>query len=92
MTIAYDKLRTKWHDDPESRKKYDALKPEFRLARGLIQARTAAGLSQSDVATRMGTSQPTIARMESGRRPSLRSLELYAEAVGRKLEIHLAGD
>lgn len=92
LTIAFDELRKRWHSDPEFQKEYDALRPEFRLARELIEARTAAGLSQREVAHRMGTRQPAIARMESGRRSSLRSLERYAEAVGRKLEIHLVAD
>ncbi|MBF0285092.1 MAG: hypothetical protein HQL51_11615 [Magnetococcales bacterium] len=35
----------------------------------------------------MGTSQSAIARMESGNKPSLRSLERYAEAVGMRLEL-----
>ena len=89
MTIAFDKLRSKRPDGPEFPMKNEALRPEFRLASELIEARTAAGLSQSDVASRMGTSQPAVARMESGRRPSLRSPERHAEAVGRKLEIRL---
>lgn len=74
MTVGFDELRKKWHDDPEFRKEYDARRPEFELARELIEARTAAGLSQREFAHRMGTNQPAIARMESGRRPSLRSL------------------
>ncbi|MDE0264134.1 MAG: helix-turn-helix transcriptional regulator [Bryobacterales bacterium] len=92
MAIAFAELRKRWHDDPEFRKEHDALRPELKLARALIEARTAAGLSQREVAHRMGTSQPAIARIESGRRPSLRSLERYAEAVGRKLEIHLVAN
>lgn len=46
MTVAFDELRKKWHEDPEFRKEYDALRPEFRLARELIEARTATGLSR----------------------------------------------
>ena len=37
----------------------------------------------------MGTSQPAVARLESGRRPTLKALERYAEAVGMKVEIRL---
>ena len=44
-------------------------------------------MSQSDVAERMGTSQPAVARLESGHKPSLKTLERYAEAVGMKVEI-----
>ena len=92
MTIAFDELRKRWRNDPDFRKEYDALKPEFRLARELIEARTAARLSEGEVASRMGTSQPAIARMESGQRPRLRSLQRYAGAVGRNLEIHLVAE
>ncbi len=67
MTIAFDELRKRWRNDPDFRKEYDALKPEFRLARELIEARTAARLSEGEVASRMGTSQPTAARMDSAK-------------------------
>ena len=89
MTIPFAELRKKWKKDPEFQKEYEALKPEFKLARELTEARAKAGLSQSDVAERMGTSQPTVARLESGHKPSLKTLECYAEAVGMKVEINL---
>ncbi len=89
MTIPLSELRKKWRQDPDYRKEYEALVPEFRLARQLIEARVKAGLTQEDVARRMGTSQPTVARLESGHKPSLKTLERYAEAVGMKVDIHL---
>ncbi len=89
MTTPYAELRMKWKADPEFRKEIEALRPEFKLARALIEARARAGLSQSDVAERMGTSQPAVARLESGRKPTLKALERYAEAVGMKVEIRL---
>lgn len=89
MTIPFAELRKKWKKDPDFREEYEALKPEFKLARELIEARARAGLSQSDVAERMGTSQLTVARLESGHKPSLKTLERYAEAVGMKVEINL---
>ena len=89
MTIPYAHLQRKWEKDPEFRKEFEALAPEFALARELIEARIKAGLSQSEVAARMGTSQPTVARLESGHKPSLKTAERYAEAVGMRVEIHL---
>ncbi|MDP7216559.1 MAG: helix-turn-helix transcriptional regulator [Rhodospirillales bacterium] len=89
MTIPFAELRKKWRKDPEYLKEFEALEPKFELARELIQARINAGLSQKEVADRMGTSQPTVACLESGHKPSLKSLERYAEAVGMKVEIHL---
>ena len=75
--------------NPAIKKEYDALEPEFALARELIGARSKAKLSQAQVAKRMGTSQSAVARIESGRTPSLTSLRRYAKAVGRKVEIRL---
>ena len=64
MTIQYAGLRKKWKQDPEFQKEFEAVRPEFRLARRLIEARTRAGLSQHDLAERMGTSQLYVARLE----------------------------
>jgi len=53
-----------------------------------IKARTAAGLSQSQFARRMKTSQSYIARIEGGKvRPSADTLGRFAEATGTRLRI-----
>lgn len=75
--------------DPKFKAEYDRLEPEFALAREVISARVKAKLTQAQVAKRMGTSQSAVARIESGRSPSLTSLRRYAKAVGSKLEIRL---
>jgi predicted transcriptional regulator len=83
-------LKTRLLADPQTRDEYDALATEFAIARELITALTRAGLSQADVAERMGTSQSTIARLESGRTlPSLRTLERYASATGNRAVVRL---
>ena len=56
------------------------------LAEQLVSARLEAGLSQTEVAARMGTSQSAVARLESGDADiRLSTLERYATAVGRRL-------
>ena len=76
--------------NPEARAEYDAQAPEFELARELITARTRAGLTQSELAERMHTTQSTIARLESGRTmPSMRALARYAEATGSRAVVRL---
>lgn len=76
-------LKARLLEDPETRKEYEAQAPEFAIAGELIAARARAGLSQAEVAARMGTSQSTIARLEGGRTPpSLRTLARYASATG----------
>jgi transcriptional regulator with XRE-family HTH domain len=81
-------LHRRWRRDRDYKDAYDALGEEFDLARALIEARTAAGLSQSQLARRMGTSQSYIARLEGGKvRPSTDALERFAQATGTRLRI-----
>lgn len=69
--------------DAATRMEYDALADEYAIARELIAARARAGMSQAEVAERMGTTQSVVARLESGRRlPSMRTVERFAQAVG----------
>jgi ribosome-binding protein aMBF1 (putative translation factor) len=81
-------LHRKWLKDPAYRAEYAALGREFRLARALIAARTRAGLSQSQLAERMKTSQSYIARLESGKvSPSTTALDRFARATGSRIKI-----
>jgi len=70
------------------RKAHAASEGEFTLARELIGARVSAGLTQEQLAQRMGTTQSAIARLETGRRvPGVRTLEPLAEATGTRLVV-----
>ncbi|MGA2076495.1 MAG: helix-turn-helix transcriptional regulator [Terriglobia bacterium] len=74
--------------EPKYRKAYEALEEEFALAKAVIRARNRAGLTQEKLARKMGTTQPTVARLESGRtRPSMRTLQRLATATGSRLLI-----
>lgn len=69
---------------------YAALADEFNLARELIGARARAGLSQAELAKRMGTTQSAIARLESGARmPSVNTLLKFAKATRSRPVIKL---
>lgn len=79
---------------PGVRDGYDAMGPEFDLLQQMLRARTRAGLSQAEVAARMGTHAPAVTRLEgtlnSGRHsPSLTTLKRYADAVGCELRVRL---
>ena len=77
-------------ESQEYRDAYAALDDEFALIDALIRARTHAQLSQAEVASRMGTTESVVSRLESGRvKPSTRTLERYAKATGHKLRISL---
>lgn len=81
-------LHHRWSKNGNYKKAYDALAEEFDLARTLIDARTAAGLSQAQLARRMRTSQSYIARIEGGSvRPSTDALERFASATRTRLRI-----
>jgi ribosome-binding protein aMBF1 (putative translation factor) len=84
MTVSHKALKARLLRNPQVRKSYDAMALEFEIARELIAARARAGLTQAQVASRMGTTQSVIARLESGRLPSIRTLERYAKATGAR--------
>jgi transcriptional regulator with XRE-family HTH domain len=81
-------LHKKWMKDPHYAEEYNALEEEFALAAAVAKARSRAGLSQSELARRMKTTQSTVARLESGRGlPSTRTLDRFAKATGHRLKI-----
>lgn len=74
--------------DPAFKKAWDEFNLQYALASLLIRLRSEAGLSQAELAKRVGTTQSAIARMESGKViPRLESLQKIARACGKKLEI-----
>ena len=86
--VPFSKVRKKLMSDPEFVQKYHELDEEFELLKTLIDARKAAGLTQMQMAERMGTSQSQITRLESGK-GILSSLRRYAKATGKKVKITL---
>lgn len=73
---------------------YKALEPEFSLLREILSARKRAGLTQAEIAERMGTKAPAVTRLESSlssglHSPSLETLKKYAKALDCHLEIKL---
>lgn len=69
-------------DDPLDKLAADLVEADEWLLDALILCRKNAGLSQAEVATRMGISQSAVARIESGERnPQLSTLRRYAHAV-----------
>lgn len=75
---------------PEVQAEYDRLAPEFELIESLLRARIGAGLTQAQLAKKMGTSQSVIARLEGGNSvPTLSTLRRYAAATGTRLRVSL---
>ena len=77
-------------DNPKTRDEYERLGPTYRAIADLIRLRHERGLSQDQLARKIGKQQPAIARMESGRvSPSIAFLEEVAEALDAKLIVRL---
>jgi len=90
MTIPFQTLRRRWMRDPSFRAEYERIGPEMELAFTLAEARRKAGLTQSELAARMGTSQAAVARIEGGRgAPKWSTIERYARAVGARPVVRL---
>ncbi len=74
--------------DPEFKKEYEKLEPEYRIIRQILALRRKKNLTQEQLAKLTGAKQSSIARIESGRHnPSLRLLEKIAEALDTELDV-----
>jgi transcriptional regulator with XRE-family HTH domain len=92
--LTHDQMVKRMLKRHEVKAEYDAQAEEFGLLDELLRARQRAGLTQAEVAKRMGTMTPAVARLEGGggknrHSPSLATLRKYAKAVGCRLEIKL---
>jgi predicted transcriptional regulator len=85
-TVPYEVLRNRSLEDPQVREAYEALEPAYQVACLRIER----GMSQEELARRVGTHQPSIARLESGRgTPSLSLLRRVAEALDAELVVRI---
>lgn len=83
-------LKDKMLADPEVKAEYDRLGPVFDLIGEIVEARHESGLTQAELASRMGTSQSVVARLESARHmPSFDLLTRYVAALGKKIEVRV---
>ena len=74
--------------DPELRAEYDRLAPRMEAVRALLDARSAANVSQAELGRRMGASQGAVSRLESAEHdPRLGTLAKAADALGYRLEV-----
>jgi DNA-binding XRE family transcriptional regulator len=88
MTIPFAEIKERALKRPEVKAHYDALADRYAVVEAMITARIAAGLTQEELAKRMGTTQSAIARLEGGKiSPSLETLYKYARALGARVVI-----
>ncbi len=76
--------------DPEFKKGYDDLELEYSIIAQVIQKRLDRGLSQKQLADKIGTKQSAISRLEGGNsNPSVAFLEKVSKALGGKLQVSI---
>jgi DNA-binding XRE family transcriptional regulator len=85
-TVRFEEVKAQLLQDPAVREAYEELEPAYQVARLRIQR----GLTQKELADLVGTKQPSIARLESGKtRPSLPFLQRVVEALGGHLIVKI---
>lgn len=95
MMLTHKQLKARALKQPAVRAEYDRLAEEFAILGEFLKLRTASGMTQAQIAERMGTTQSAIARLESGkgtRSPSLATLRKFARALGYRLEFRLINE
>jgi predicted transcriptional regulator len=89
----HEELKSLALSDPEVRAEYERIeREEMPMLDAILKARAEAGLTQAQVAARMGTQAPAVARLESAlmtgkHSPSIATLQKYAAALGKKLDV-----
>lgn len=90
--LTHNELKARALKRADVKAEYDRLDEEFAFLDEFLKARAAAGITQAEIAERIGTTQSAIARLESGggkHSPSLATLQKYAHALGCRLELRL---
>ncbi len=93
--LTHDKFKAKMMKKPGVRAEVKRLElEEMPILDEILAARKAAGLTQAQIAKRMGSTAPSVSRLENalvtGKHfPSLATLKKYAAALGKRIEMHL---
>ena len=90
MSSPLQRFKARAFKRPEVKSAYEALADEFAFIDELLKARASAGLTQAQLAERIGTTQSAVARLESGsaaHSPSIATLQRYASALGFRVEV-----
>lgn len=86
----FENLKRRLLKDPETKREYDRLGPEYKLIEQVIANRIKKGYSQAQLAAKVKTKQSAISRLESGGyNPTLEFLNKVSTALGCKLSISL---
>ncbi|MEQ4763489.1 helix-turn-helix domain-containing protein [Klebsiella aerogenes] len=88
--IKFSEVKAKALANPEVRKAYEEESQEEELRAVLIEMKSKSGLTSTEIAVRMGVSQPAVSRLERNvSNASLSTLQRYAAACGASLKLSL---
>jgi transcriptional regulator with XRE-family HTH domain len=88
MMLTFDAVLRKKMKDPQFKKEYEALEPEYQIVRTVIQARKREHLSQQELADKIGIDRANLCKLENGNaNPSVKMLKRIAEALQLRLKI-----
>jgi len=93
--LTHEQMVARMLENPAVRAEYERLeREEGAMLDAILAARREAGLTQAQVAERMGTKAPAVARLEAALisgtpSPSLATLRKYAAALGKRVQVQL---
>lgn len=89
--IGFESVLKESLKDPKFKKEYEKLGPKYDLIKQVIEAKTKLGLTQKEIADRMGTKQSALARFESGNiNPTLNFMQKLAKALNTTLRLTIS--
>jgi len=87
---SHKELHREWMKDPQYRREYERLEPEFQIAQAIIEARVKKKITQTELARKANTGQAVISRLENmNSKPSISLIQKVADALGLKIKIQL---
>ena len=91
LSVPASEVKERLLQDAETRREYDAMDAEYRLVKEIIKARVELGLTQAQLAERIGTKQSNISRLEGGNyNPTLEFLQKVADGLEKELHISIS--
>ncbi len=88
MSRTWEEYKRELLKDPEVAREYEALRPDYELVSSIISFRLRRGLTQRELADRMGTTLSVVSRLEGGSaNPSLSTLKRLAAALDARLVV-----
>ncbi|MCG8619861.1 MAG: helix-turn-helix domain-containing protein [Desulfobacterales bacterium] len=87
---SFKNFKNKALKNPDVKREYENLIPIYELRKKMIEMRVAKGLTQAEIARKMGTNKSNISRLECGENvsyPTFATISKYAHALGYRVNV-----